>query len=118
MMKVLLRNLLCVMGKSVAKNVLCCNFCEHWYCLTCSKLKKVVDQALKESPESLMWFCISCLTTFPSVKKMMIKGTNLEEKYDKLDERVNKIEKHPNNVENIARSEQSSHTPGGSHQRF
>ena len=87
--------------KSVAKNGVCCNFCEHWFCLTCSKLKKVVYQALKESPESLMWFCISCLTTFPGVKKMMIKVTNLEEKYDKLDERINKIEKQPNNVENI-----------------
>ena len=28
-------------------NGVCCNFCEHWYCLTCSKLKKVVYQALK-----------------------------------------------------------------------
>ena len=61
-------------------------FCSVLFCLTCSKLKKVVYQALKESPESLMWFCISCLTTFPGVKQMMIKVTNLEEKYDKLDE--------------------------------
>ena len=82
-------------------NGVCCNFCEHWYCLTCSKLKKVVYQALKESPDSLMWFCTSCLTSFPGVKKMMIKVTSLEEKYDQLDERVTKIEEQPNTVENI-----------------
>ena len=80
---------------------MCCNFCEHWYCLTCSKLKRVVYQALKESPDSLMWFCIPCLTSFSGVKKMMVKVTSLEEKYDKLDERVSKIEEQPNNVENI-----------------
>ena len=89
--------------KKISKNGngVCCNFCEHWYCLTCSKLKKVVYQALKESPDSLMWFCISCITTFPGVKKMMVKVTSLEEKYDKLDERVTKIEDQPNTVENI-----------------
>ena len=32
---------------------------------------------------------------------MMIKVTNLEEKYDKLDECVTKTEKQPKNVENI-----------------
>ena len=63
--------------------------------------KTCVIPIFKESPESLMWFCNSCLTTFPVVKKMMIKVTNLEEKYDKLYERVTKIEKQPNNFENI-----------------
>ena len=88
--------------KTISKNGngVCCNFCEHWYCLTCSKLKKVVYQALKESPDSLMWFCVPCLTTFPGVKKMMIRVTSLEDKFDKLDERVTKIENQPNTVDN------------------
>ena len=27
----------------------CHNFCKHWYCLTCYKLKKIVYQALKSA---------------------------------------------------------------------
>ena len=58
-------------------------------------------QALKESPDSLMWFCEPCLTSFPGVKKMMVKVTSLEEKYDRLEERVTQIEEQPNSIENI-----------------
>ena len=36
--------------KSVAKNEVCCNFCEHWFCLTCSKLKKVFLSGIKRIP--------------------------------------------------------------------
>lgn len=82
-------------------NGICCNFCEHWYCLTCSKLKRMVYQALKDSPDSLMWFCLSCLTAFPGVKKMMVRVTPLEDKCEKLEERVGKLEREPTAIDNI-----------------
>ena len=71
------------------------------YCLTCSKLKRMVYQALKDSPDSLMWFCLSCLTAFPGVKKMMVRVTSLEDKYGKLEERVDKLEREPTAIDNI-----------------
>ena len=82
-------------------NGICCNFCEHWYCLTCSKLKRMVYQASKDSTDSLMWFCLSCLTAFPGVKKMMVRVTSLEDKYGKLEERVDKLEREPTAIDNI-----------------
>ena len=91
------------------ENGVCCNFCEHWYCLSCSKLKKAVYQALKASPDNLMWFCSHCLTAFPGVKKMMLKMGSLEDRVDKLETRVEQIEKAPQNpdkkVEHIVREE-------------
>ena len=80
----------------------CCNFCEHWYCLKCSHLKKMIYQALKGSPDSLMWFCEHCLTAFPGVKKVMIQIGSLEDKYEKLDERVTSLETQPKEIENIS----------------
>lgn len=89
--------------KTLSKSVngVCCSFCEHWFCLKCSKLKKMVYQALNESPDSLMWFCTNCLTSFPGVKKIMIRMGSLEDKYDKLESRVESLEKQPNSVENV-----------------
>ena len=80
----------------------CCNFCEHWYCVKCSHLKKVVYQALKGSPDSLMLFCQSCLTAFPGVKKVMVQLGSLEDKYEKLDERVKNLETRPKPIDNIS----------------
>lgn len=91
----------CQKTLSKTENGVCCNFCEHWFCLKCSKLKKIVYQALKDSPDSLMWFCTNCLTAFPGVKKFMIRMGTLEDKFDKLEERVGKLEKQPSTIENI-----------------
>lgn len=89
--------------KTLSKSTsgVCCNFCEHWFCLNCSKLKRMVYQALKDSPESLMWFCTHCLTAFPGVKKMLLKVSALEDKFEKLETRVDKLEETPNATENI-----------------
>ena len=59
-------------------------------------------QALKGSPDSLMWFCEHCLTAFPGVKKVMIQIGSLEDKYEKLDERVTSLETQPKEIENIS----------------
>ena len=69
-----------------------CNFCEHWLCYPCSKLKRVVYQALRESPDNVMWFCDYCCTAFPGVKKVMVQIGLLEDKYTYLEERVDKLE--------------------------
>ena len=62
----------------------------------------MVYQALKGSPDSLMWFCQSCLTAFPGVKKVMVQIGSLEDKYEKLDERVTNLETQPKEIENIS----------------
>ena len=55
--------------------------CEtSWLCFTCSKLKKLVYQALRESPNNVM-FCQYCCTAFPGVKKVMIQIGSLEARY-------------------------------------
>ena len=77
-----------------------CNFCEHWLCFPCSKLKKVVYQALRESPDNVMWFCDYCCTAFPGVKKVMVQIGSLEDRYSSLEERVDKLEEKSQNVEN------------------
>ena len=69
-----------------------CNFCEHWLCFPCSKLKKVVYQALRESPDNVMWFCQYCCTAFPGVKKVMVQIGSLEDRYTNLEQRVDKLE--------------------------
>ena len=71
------------------------NFCEHWLCFPCSKLKKVVYQALRESPDNVMWFCQYCCTAFPGVKKAMVQIGSLdmlEDRYTNLEQRVDKQE--------------------------
>lgn len=91
----------CKKTLSKTENGVCCNFCEHWFCLKCSKLKRMVYQALKDSPDSLMWFCSNCLTAFPGVKKFMIRMGTLEDKFDKLEQRVENLEKQPSTIENV-----------------
>ena len=51
-----------------------CNFCEHWLCFLCSKLRRVVYQALRESQDII--FCDTVLRLLlyglePGVKKVM-----------------------------------------------
>ena len=77
-----------------------CNFCEHWLCYPCSKLKRVVYQALRESPDNVIWFCDYCCTAFPGVKKVMIQTGSLDDKYTNLEERVDKLEENSQNVQN------------------
>ena len=77
-----------------------CNFCEHWLCYPCSKLKRVVYQALRESPDNVMWFCDYCCTAFPGVKKVMIQIGSLEDKYTNLEDRVDKLEEKSQNGDN------------------
>ena len=77
-----------------------CNFCEHWLCFPCSKLKKVVYQALRESPDNVMWFCEYCCTAFPGVKKVMVQIGSLEDRYSNLEERVDKLEEKAQGNEN------------------
>lgn len=72
-----------------------CDFCDHWFCLNCSKLKKSVYQAIKSTRDNLMWFCEHCLTAFPGVKKMMMKVANLDDRVDKLETRVKNLEENP-----------------------
>ena len=62
----------------------------------------MVYQALKGSPDSLMWFCQSCLTAFTGVKKVMVQLGSLEDKYDKLDERVKNLQTRPKTIDNIS----------------
>ena len=78
-----------------------CNFCEHWLCYPCSKLKRVVYQALRESPDNVMWFCDYCCTAFPGVKKVMVQIGSLEDKYTNLEERVDKLEENSQNEKKI-----------------
>ena len=77
------------------------NFCEHWLCYPCSKLKRVVYQALRESPDNVMWFCDYCCTAFPGVKKVMVQIGLLEDKYTNLEKRVDKLEENSQNEDKI-----------------
>lgn len=56
-------------------------FCEHWLCFPYSKLKKVVYQALRESPDNVMWFCDCSCSAIPGVKKVMVHLGSSEDMY-------------------------------------
>lgn len=79
-------------GKMVIDKGLQCGFCENWYCPQCTGLKTAVLKNLVDTPDCLLWFCKSCIITFPGVKKLLTRITACEAKNTEIANRVTELE--------------------------
>lgn len=71
-----------------------CDLCDKWFGHCCIKLSKSVYDRISKSKanEGIMWFCVNCRGSLPSMKNIMLKVNEMEKRHKEVCDKLLNLE--------------------------